>query len=100
MFDNTLEVDKRYGITAGGRKRSMKGGDDVNPKAPMNPDEDKIEGMYDPPQGPGSAPIEGGGRRKKRGGGIIATAALPFGLFGLQRLFQSRNASKTRKHRR
>ena len=81
------------------RRRSMKGGSDVNPNAPMNPDKDRIEGMYDNNHNPVS-PNAGGGRRKRRGGGIIATAALPFGLFGLQRLFQSRNASKTRKHRR
>jgi len=105
VFDNTLEVDARYGIKAGGRsrrrRRSMRGGEEAGPM-PTKPENDKtpIEGMYDPPQGPGSAPIEGGRRRKRRGGGIIATAALPFGLFGLQKLFQNRShKNKSRKHR-
>ena len=29
----------------------------------------------------------GGRRSSRKGGGVLATAALPFGLFGLQRLF-------------
>jgi hypothetical protein len=30
---------------------------------------------------------KGGRRSLRKGGGVLATAALPFGLFGLQRLF-------------
>ena len=103
-FDKSLEYNAQHGIPLGGsrrrRRRSMRGGEEAGPM-PTKPENDKtpIEGMYDNNQNPVS-PNAGGGRRKKRGGGIIATAALPFGLFGLQRLFQSRNASKTRKHRR
>ena len=39
-----------------------------------------------------------GGRRSSRrgGGGVLATAALPFGLFGLQRLFGKRFTRKLR----
>ena len=69
-------------LEGGRRRRSMRGG------------------MYDPPATP--TPMLGGSK-KRRGGGIIATAALPFGLFGLQRLFQGRNKShgqRTRRHRR
>ena len=38
------------------------------------------------------------GRRRstKKGGGVLATAALPFGLFGLQRLFGKRFTRKLR----
>jgi hypothetical protein len=63
-------------------------------------------GMYDNNMNP--APLNTGGsrrRQRRRGGGVIATAALPFGLFGLQKLFQGRTRSAsmgnpTRKMRR
>ena len=89
---------------AGGRRRRrrMRGGDDMpsamagdsmKPMTAMNPDTAPIPagGMYDPPKGPGSAPTSGG-TRKRRGGSVVATAALPFGLFGLQKYFQGRKS--------
>jgi len=81
------------------RRRRMRGGNDMQA---MNPDTAPIgEGMYDPPKGPDSTPTSGGTRRKRRGGGIIATAALPFGLFGLQKYFQgSRQENGSRRHSR
>ena len=81
------------------RRRRMHGGDDMQP---MNPDTAPIqEGMYDPPMGPGSTPTSGGTRQRRRGGGVIATAALPFGLFGLQKYFQGRKSDTgTRRHTR
>ena len=39
---------------------------------------------------------KGGRRSTKKGGGVLATAALPFGLFGLQRLFGKRFTRKLR----
>jgi hypothetical protein len=81
------------------RRRRMRGGDDMHA---MDPDTAPLEGgMYDPPMGPGSTPTSGGTRQKRRGGGIIATAALPFGLFGLQKYFQGRKSGTgTRRHTR
>ena len=32
--------------------------------------------------------------RRRRGGGVLATAALPFGIFGLQKFFQTRRGRK------
>jgi hypothetical protein len=90
----------------GRRRRKMRGGDDM---APMDPDTAPIMGgkrrmrggMYDPPQGPGSMTASTGGTKKKRrGGGIIATAALPFGLFGLQKFFQGRKSEPGTQRRR
>ena len=79
------------------RRRSMRGGED---SGPVDPDTASVGGMYDPPAESGdSAKMSKGGRRRRRGGGIIATAALPFGLFGLQRLFQGRNKGKTHRRR-
>ena len=37
-------------------------------------------------------------RRSKRGGMGLGEAILPFGLFGLQKLFQKRSSSKAKKH--
>ena len=37
-------------------------------------------------------------RRSKRGGMGLGEAILPFGLFGLQKLFQKRRSSKAKKH--
>jgi len=39
---------------------------------------------------------KGGSCCTKKGGGVLATAALPFGLFGLQRLFGKRFTRKLR----
>jgi hypothetical protein len=39
---------------------------------------------------------KGGRRSTKKGGGVLATAALPFGLFGLQRLFGKKFTRKLR----
>jgi hypothetical protein len=39
---------------------------------------------------------KGGRRSLKKGGGVLATAALPFGLFGLQRLFGKKFTRKLR----
>jgi hypothetical protein len=98
---------------SGGRRRRrmrMRGGSDVDPNAPMNPDLDAIDmsggkrrsrrmsmrgGMYDNDLNADVVNPMGGARRRSRskarsGGGIIATAALPFGLFGLQKYFQGR----------
>lgn len=36
-------------------------------------------------------------KTRKHGGGVLATALLPFGLFGLQKYFQRRVTSKSRK---
>ncbi len=68
-------------------------GDSMKPMTAMNPDTATIPagGMYDPPKGPGSTPTSGG-TRKRRGGSVVATAALPFGLFGLQKYFQGRKS--------
>jgi hypothetical protein len=94
----------------GGRRRRMRGGSDVNPEAPMNPDMDKVDmsggrrrrhrrmsmrgGMYDNNLNSQVVTPSGGSRRSRSkarmGGGVIATAALPFGLFGLQKYFQNR----------
>ena len=89
------------------RRRSMRGGEaGPMPTEPVDPDMAPIlnGGSFDPPADrpaePGdSAKMSTGGRRRRRGGGIIATAALPFGLFGLQRLFQGRNKGKTHRRR-
>ena len=75
-----------------------------------------LSGYQQPPPFSGSRdsimfrdPMTGGRRRRaaasrRRGGGIIGTAAVPFGLWGLQRLMAGRsNGSrpmKTRRHRR
>lgn len=96
------DQEKNADAQMGGRRRRrrMRGGDDM---AAMNPDTAPIPngGMYNPPQGPGSTPTSGGMRQKRRGGGVIATAALPFGLFGLQKYFQGRKSENgTRRHRR
>ena len=40
---------------------------------------------------------KGGRRSSRKGGGVLATAALPFGLFGLQRLFGKRLTRKLRR---
>ena len=40
---------------------------------------------------------KGGRRSSRKGGGVLATAALPFGLFGLQRLFGKRFTRKLRR---
>jgi len=80
---------------------AMAGDDSMKPMTAMNPDTAPIPtgGMYDPPKGPGSANTVGG-TRKRRGGGVIATAALPFGLFGLQKYFQGRKTDyRTRKQK-
>jgi hypothetical protein len=106
------------------RRRRMRGGDDMpmttpdndlKPMTAMNPDtvmpmeggrrRRKMRGgMYDPPMGPDSTPTSGGTRQRRRGGGVIATAALPFGLFGLQKYFQgsrrSENGTRRRTRRR
>ena len=91
------------------RGMSMRGGSDVNPEAPMNPDKDALTGgrrrrrrmlggMYDNNLNADVVNPSGGSRSRKRaGGGIIATAALPFGLFGLQRYFQGRKKQHTRR---
>ena len=70
----------------GRRRRRMRGGDDD--MAAMNTDKEPIP--------------SGGTRQRRRGGGVIATAALPFGLFGLQKYFQGsrRSENVTRRHRR
>ena len=39
---------------------------------------------------------KGGRRSSKKGGGVLATAALPFGLFGLQRFFGKKFTRKLR----
>jgi hypothetical protein len=68
------------------RRRRMRGGDDD--MAAMNTD---------------TTPTSGGTRQRRRGGGVIATAALPFGLFGLQKYFQGRkseNGTRRRTRRR
>jgi len=67
-----------------------------------------VGGMYDNNSNADLSPMTGGRRRrnrKRQGGGIIATAALPFGLYGLQKWFQGRRSSEplgrvTRKMRR
>ena len=33
-------------------------------------------------------------RKRRKGGSLLATAALPFGLFGLQKLFQKRRTRR------
>ena len=33
-------------------------------------------------------------RKRRKGGSVLATAALPFGLFGLQKLFQKRRTRR------
>lgn len=40
---------------------------------------------------------KGGRRTSRKGGGVLATAALPFGLFGLQRLFGKKLTRKLRR---
>jgi hypothetical protein len=99
------------------RGRKMRGGNQdlmpmtaENPSGPL-PDMDGGKrrmrgGMYDNNINSELTPIDGGSRkrRSKRGGGIISTAALPFGLFGLQKYFQGRKSgsmeNRTRRHRR
>jgi hypothetical protein len=96
MMEASTEAshDGMLGTQDGGRRRRrrrMRGGEELKPMTAMNPDKAPLDGgMYDPPMGPGSTPTMGGTRRKRRGGGVIATAALPFGLFGLQKYFQGR----------
>uniref|UniRef100_A0A6C0IMC1 Uncharacterized protein n=1 Tax=viral metagenome TaxID=1070528 RepID=A0A6C0IMC1_9ZZZZ len=105
---------------AGGRRRrrKMRGGNDpLIPTEAMNPDTAPLSGgrrrrmrggEYDRPAeaGDSDAMSTTGGRRRmsRRGGGVIATAALPFGLFGLQKYFQGRRSGsmsqRTRRHRR
>jgi hypothetical protein len=72
-------------------KRSTKrGGGSMSPLSP------EIVGGGMPALSPYS--LAGGRRsrrRSRRGGSVLATAAVPFGLFGLQRLFRgSRSARK------
>ena len=103
-FDVVSNEETSTGLAptqAGGRRRRrrIRGGDSMpsdsmKPMTAMNPDTAQIPagGMYDPPKGPGSAPTSGG-TRKRRGGSVIAAAALPFGLFGLQKYFQGRKSN-------
>lgn len=45
--------------------------------------------------------MQGGKRRKsRRGGSLIATAAVPFGLFGLQRYFSKNRSEGSQRRRR
>jgi len=112
--DNLAQMD-------GGRRRRrrMRGGNQdlmpmtaENPSGPL-PDMDGGRrrrrmrgGMYDNDLNSELSPIDGGSRKRRarRGGGVIATAALPFGLFGLQKYFQGRTSgsseNRTRRHRR
>lgn len=103
--DKSVIIDGSAPTQEGGRRRRrrMRGGEHMT--TAMNPDTEPIPsgGMYDPPKGPGSTPTSGGTRQKRRGGGVIATAALPFGLFGLQKYFQGRKSetgTRTRRYRR
>ena len=86
----------------GRRRRKMRGGDDM---APMDPDTAPIMGGKRRMRGGSYMPVNmdpntGGTKKKRRGGGIIATAALPFGLFGLQKFFQGRKSEPGTQRRR
>ena len=71
------------------KRTSKRGGGSMSPLSP------EIVGGAMPALSPYS--LTGGRKsiRRRRGGSVLATAAVPFGLFGLQRLFRgSRSARK------
>lgn len=117
---NAMEIAKDANLAemAGGRRRRrrrMRGGNEhmkaEDPSGPL-PDMDGGRrrrmrgGEYDNNHNPAAPNVVGGSRkrRSRRGGGVIGTAALPFGLFGLQKYFQGRKSgsmeNRTRRHRR
>ena len=81
-------------MNGGRRKRRsmrMRGGNDAMPTEPVNPDNASV------------APTVGGRRRRakgRRGGGLIETAAVPFGLWGLQRMVGKNKHKTHRRHMR
>jgi len=86
------EFDPNMSTMSGGRRRrrrsmKMRGGDDTG-----MPVVGSQRQMYT---------MQGGKRRKsRRGGGLIATAAVPFGLWGLQRYFSKNRSEGSQRRRR
>jgi hypothetical protein len=64
------------------RSKTQRGGEDFTSDVPAS-------------VGPSVPGPSVGGKRYNKGGSIVATAAVPFGLWGLQRYFQGRNSSKS-----
>jgi hypothetical protein len=88
------EFDPNMSTMSGGRRRrgrrsmKMRGGDEMSASLPSVGSQRQLYTM------------QGGRRRRsRRGGSLVATAAVPFGLWGLQRYF-SRSRSDGSKHRR
>ena len=85
-------VDPNMSTMSGGRRRrrrsmKMRGGNEMG-----MPDVGSNRQMYT---------MQGGKRRKsRRGGGLIATAAVPFGLWGLQRYFSKNRSEGSQRRRR
>jgi hypothetical protein len=81
----------------------MTGGDDM---VDYLPDSKPTLGNHAPDTSDHTIPVVGGrrrtARRSKNGGGIISTAAVPFGLWGLQRMLSGKGTQsmKTRRNRR
>ena len=86
------EFDPNMSTMSGGRRRrrrsmKMRGGDDTG-----MPVVGSQRQMYT---------MQGGKRRKsRRGGGLIATAAVSFGLWGLQRYFSKNRSEGSQRRRR
>ena len=87
------EFDPNMSTMSGGRRRrrrsmKLRGGNDMSASLPSVGSQRQLYTM------------QGGRRRRsRRGGSLVATAAVPFGLWGLQRYF-SRSRSEGSKYRR
>jgi hypothetical protein len=89
------EFDPNMSTMSGGRRRrrrsmKMRGGDEMSAALPSVGSQRQMYTM------------QGGKRRKsRRGGSLVATAAVPFGLWGLQRYFsKSRSEGSSQRRRR
>ncbi len=95
------------------RRRSLKGGEGGEKEMmtrPMGMEGGALHPLNPAPAQYGGVPsqyysINGGARKTRRrkgkkGGSVIATAAVPFGLFALQRYFQKKRGTHKRSFRR
>ena len=80
---NSITAGIPANFSRGGRRSTRKGGR-------------RIGGRRATRKGGRCSLRKGGRRSSKKGGGVLATAALPFGLFGLQRLFGKKFTRKLR----
>ena len=98
-FGGGLPALSPFSLT-GGEGSTMPSPSAMPKASPMPPSDGKAGGQTHTKQMGGHKCGSRGGRKKsskrrRRGGGLLATAAVPFGLFGLQRFF--RGSRSTRK---